>query len=77
MANQSEKNPLEKIPPHSLEAEESLLGSLLIDKDAIIRVADNILPQDFYKDAHKIILKRLRNFMATKNRLILSPYLIV
>jgi len=51
---------IEKIPPHSLEAEESLLGSLLIDKDAIIKVADNIMPQDFYKDAHKIIFEVIR-----------------
>lgn len=60
MALQSDKNPLEKIPPHSLEAEESLLGSLLIDKDAIIRVADNILPQDFYKDAHKLVFETIK-----------------
>lgn len=51
---------IEKIPPHSLEAEESLLGSLLIDKDAIIKVADNIMPQDFYKDAHKIIFDTIK-----------------
>ncbi len=51
---------IEKIPPHSLEAEESLLGSLLIDKDAIIKVADNIMPQDFYKDAHKIIFETIK-----------------
>ena len=33
---------LEKIPPQNLEAEQSLLGALLIDKDAIIKVADTI-----------------------------------
>lgn len=52
---------LEKIPPHSLEAEESLLGSLLIDKDAIIKVADNLMPQDFYKDAHKMIFETIKD----------------
>lgn len=51
---------IEKIPPHSLEAEESLLGSLLIDKDAIIKVADNIMPQDFYKDAHKTLFDTIK-----------------
>lgn len=51
---------MEKVPPHSLEAEESLLGSLLIDKDAIIKVADNILPHDFYKDSHKIIYETIK-----------------
>jgi len=51
----SDQNLMAKVPPHSLEAEESLLGSLLIDKDAIIKVADTVMPQDFYKDSHKII----------------------
>ncbi len=41
-----------KIPPHNLEAEQSLLGALLIDKDAIIKIADLVTPDDFYKDAH-------------------------
>jgi len=56
----AEKNLIEKVPPHSLEAEESLLGSLLIDKDAIIKVADNIMPGDFYKDGHKIIYETIK-----------------
>jgi replicative DNA helicase len=49
-----------KIPPHSLEAEESLLGSLLIDKDAIIKVADNIMPSDFYKEANRLIFETIK-----------------
>lgn len=46
---------IEKIPPQNTEAEQSLLGSLLIDKDAIIKIADIIAPEDFYKDIHRII----------------------
>ena len=57
---------LEKIPPHSLEAEESLLGSLLIDKDAIIKIADSLIPQDFYKDAHKIIFEAIKELYANQ-----------
>ena len=45
-------NDIEKIPPQSLEAEKSLLGSLLIDKDAMLKVADLVRIEDFYKDAH-------------------------
>jgi len=41
-----------KIPPHNLEAEQSCLGALLVDKDAIIKIADIVTPDDFYKDAH-------------------------
>ncbi|MFA6994962.1 MAG: replicative DNA helicase [Patescibacteria group bacterium] len=56
----NDQNIIAKIPPHSLEAEESLLGSLLIDKDAIIKVADTVMPQDFYKDSHKIIYDTIK-----------------
>lgn len=41
-----------KLPPHSLEAEQSVLGSLLIDKEAIVRVADLLKPDDFYHTKH-------------------------
>ena len=44
-----------KIPPHNLEAERSLLGALLIDKNAIVRVADFLKPDHFYRDAHGTI----------------------
>jgi len=50
---------IEKMPPQNLEAEESLLGSLLIDKDAIIKVADTISESDFYKEANRIIFQAI------------------
>ena len=50
----------EKLPPQNLDAEQSFLGSLLIDKDAIIRVADMINDADFYKDSHKIIYESMK-----------------
>ena len=58
MAN--DNSTLERVPPHSLEAEESLLGCLLIDKDAIIRVVDSILENDFYKTSHQTIFEAMR-----------------
>lgn len=61
-----EQDLIAKVPPHSLEAEESFLGSLLIDKDAIIKVADNVMPQDFYKDAHKIIFETVKELYANQ-----------
>lgn len=45
----------QKIPPHSQEAEQSLLGCLLIDQDAMIKVADKVRPDDFYRDSHRHI----------------------
>ena len=49
----------EKLPPQNIEAEEALLGSLLIDKEAIIRVADIINSEDFYKDIHQMIYQAM------------------
>ncbi|OGZ65449.1 MAG: replicative DNA helicase [Candidatus Staskawiczbacteria bacterium RIFCSPHIGHO2_02_FULL_33_16] len=45
----------EKKPPQNIEAEQSLLGCLMLDKNAIIRVSDFVSPEDFYKDIHKEI----------------------
>jgi replicative DNA helicase len=39
-----------KIPPHNIEAEESVIGSLMLDKDAIVKVADILHPEDFYDE---------------------------
>ncbi len=50
---------LEKIPPQSLEAEMSLLGSILLDKDAMLKIADIVQPEDFYKNAHVHIFETI------------------
>lgn len=42
-------------PPFSLEAEQSVLGAMLIDADAIIGVADIVKAEDFYRKAHEVI----------------------
>lgn len=48
-----------RTPPHSLEAEESVLGSLLIDKDAIVKIADWLTPSDFYKKKHATVYQAM------------------
>ena len=45
----------EKLPPQNTEVEKSLLGSLMLDKNAIIKVADFLQPRDFYKRDHQQI----------------------
>lgn len=45
----------EKMPPQSIEAEQCLLGSLFLDKNALIRVVDFLQPRDFYKKIHQEI----------------------
>jgi len=49
------KTPNLKIPPHNAEAEQSVLGSLLIDKNAVLKVADTLVSEDFYDPKHETI----------------------
>jgi replicative DNA helicase len=51
----------DRIPPQNLEAEQAVLGSLLIDKDAIIKVADIIGPGDFYRDINATIYEAMQD----------------
>ena len=58
MANQNSfsKQALEgRLPPQNIEAEQSALGCLMLDKEAIIRVADILSPGDFYRGVHNQI----------------------
>ncbi len=48
-----------KLPPQNIQAEESLLGALLIDKDAIVAVAEILKPDFFYKDIHQFIYQSI------------------
>ncbi|MFZ3301339.1 MAG: replicative DNA helicase [Microgenomates group bacterium] len=48
-----------RVAPHSKEAEESVLGALLLDKDAVIAVAEFLLPEDFYDERNKDIYEAI------------------
>jgi replicative DNA helicase len=48
-----------KVPPHSLEAEQSLLGGLLLDNHAFDRIADLVSAEDFYRDDHRRIFRHV------------------
>lgn len=50
-----------RIPPHNLEAEASVLGSLMLDRNAIVRVADFLRPDDFYLDQHAQVYRAAVN----------------
>lgn len=50
---------VQKVPPHSDDAERSVLGSLLIDKDAIVQVSDFLLPDHFYQGKHADIYEAM------------------
>jgi len=61
-----EANILDKIPPQNLEAEQSLLGALMLDKDAMIRIADMVRADDFYKTSHAKIFQAMVNLYAKR-----------
>jgi len=44
-----------RVPPHSIEAESSVLGGLLLDNAAWDRVGDLLVDSDFYRHEHKLI----------------------
>jgi len=49
----------DRLPPQNLEAEQALLGSLMLDKDAIIKIENTIIPDDFYKNTHAKIFSAM------------------
>ncbi|HYI15206.1 MAG TPA: replicative DNA helicase [Thermomicrobiales bacterium] len=50
---------VDRLPPHNLDAEQSVLGSLLIDRDAVIRIASYVKSADFYRAAHGLIYEAI------------------
>lgn len=53
-----------KLPPQNVEAEQSVLGGILIENDAINKVLEILTPEDFYRDAHRRIYNALINLSA-------------
>ncbi len=53
-----------KLPPHSLEAEQSVLGGLLLDNEAADRVGDVVSAADFYSGAHRVIYDHITRLIA-------------
>ena len=43
----------ERIPPHNMDAEQSVLGAVILDKNALIEVIEILKPEDFYSQMHK------------------------
>jgi replicative DNA helicase len=54
-----------KVPPHSIEAEQSVIGGLLLDNAAWDRIADVMSHSDFYRYDHRIIYEHIGKLIAT------------
>ncbi len=48
-----------KVPPHSMEMEKSVLGALLLDRDAVVAVVEFLRPEHFYEDKHQSIFSAI------------------
>ena len=53
-----------KIPPHDIEAEQAIIGSMLTDKDAVIAALEVLKPEDFYREDNKAIFEAIVNLYA-------------
>jgi replicative DNA helicase len=50
---------IDRLPPQSLEAEESVLGAILIDRDVVVEIAEFLRPEDFYRQANGHIYRAI------------------
>ena len=54
----------DRVPPQNIEAEQSVLGAMLIDNTAAGSVTEMLLPEDFYRESHKIIYRAMLALLA-------------
>src|SRR5690606_34586924 len=53
-----------RVPPHSVEAEQSVLGGLLLDNAAFDRITDILHDDDFYRFDHKLIFQHIKRLVS-------------
>ncbi|MBQ9319675.1 MAG: replicative DNA helicase, partial [Acidaminococcaceae bacterium] len=49
----------DRVPPQNIEAEQSVIGAMLIDKNAVALVTEKLMPEDFYRQAHRVIFSAM------------------
>ena len=52
---------IDRLPPQNIPAEQSVLGAMLLDKEAVVVGEDLLRPEDFYKEAHAVIFTAILN----------------
>lgn len=58
-----------KVPPHSIEAEQSVLGGLMLDNQTWDVVADTLIDQDFYRHDHQLLFRAMQKLMQSSQPL--------
>ncbi|MGL5378942.1 replicative DNA helicase [Clostridium sp.] len=56
--------PVMRSLPQSIEAEQSVIGSMIIDRSAIAQVLEKLKEEDFYRDGHKVLYKAVRDMFS-------------
>ena len=62
--DQVSSNILSKVPPHSIEAEQAVLGGIFLRSDSVLRVIDILTPEDFYIPAHRLIFSAVTDLFS-------------
>ena len=60
-----ESRVFQRIPPHSLEAEEAVLGAMFLDEDAVYAAMELLKPEDFYRADHRILFETIVELQMT------------
>jgi replicative DNA helicase len=50
---------IDRVPPQNVEAEQSVLGAMMIEREAISKVSEILRPEDFYREAHRLIFNAM------------------
>ncbi|MBX8495396.1 DnaB-like helicase N-terminal domain-containing protein [Pseudomonas cichorii] len=58
-------NLLEVVPPHSIEAEQGVLGGLMLDNQTWDLLADVLVPEDFYRREHRLIFQSIQTLASS------------
>ena len=65
---------MERIPPHNEEAERSALGAVMLNKEVLLDVTEEVKPEDFYNESHREIFDAIMN-LYRENTAVLLPQL--
>jgi replicative DNA helicase len=57
-----------RVPPHNIEAEQSVLGAMLLDKNAIADVTEVLKGEEFYRESHRILFDTIMELYISSRR---------